>query len=92
MGSPVKADMAFPIVATKDIGATGLKYLSKLDFTGINVEYVLGQRDVTYNEIAKVIGKAIGKPDLMYYAVTYEEGTKTMIQMGMGESVVTYYA
>ena len=49
----------------------------------------MGQRDVTYNEIASVIGKAIGKPDLKYYAVTYEEGTKAMIQMGMGESVVS---
>jgi uncharacterized protein YbjT (DUF2867 family) len=89
MGSPVKADMAFPIVATKDIGAMALKYLLKLDFTGKNVEYVLGQRDVTYNEIASIMGNAIGKPDLKYYAVTYEEGTKAMIQMGMGESVVT---
>ncbi len=89
MGSPVKSDMSFPIVATKDIGAMALNYLSKLNFTGKNVEYVLGQRDVTYNEIASVIGKAIGKPDLKYYAVSYEEGTKAMLQMGMGESVVS---
>jgi uncharacterized protein YbjT (DUF2867 family) len=89
MGSPVKADMPFPIVATKDIAAVALKHLQGLNFTGKNVEYVLGQRDVTYNEIASVIGKAIGKPDLKYYAVTYEEGTKAMIQMGMGESVVS---
>lgn len=88
MGSPVKADMSFPIVATKDIAAVALKHLQTLNFTGKNVEYVLGPRDVTYNEIASVIGKAIGKPDLKYYAVTYEEGTKAMIQMGMGESVV----
>ena len=89
MGSPVKADMAFPIVATKDIAAMGLRYLLNLDFSGKNVNYVLGQREVTYNEIASVIGKTIGKPDLKYYAVTYEEGTKAMIQMGMGESVVS---
>jgi len=89
MGSPLKADMSFPIVATKDIAAVALKHLQTLNFTGKNVEYVLGPGDVTYNEIASVIGKAIGKPDLKYYAVTFEEGTKAMIQMGMGESVVS---
>jgi uncharacterized protein YbjT (DUF2867 family) len=89
MGSPVKGDMLFPIVATKDISAVALNYLLKLDFSGKNVEYVLGPRDVTYNEIASVMGKAIGKPDLKYYTVTYEEGSKAMMQMGMGESVVS---
>jgi uncharacterized protein YbjT (DUF2867 family) len=89
MGSPVKGDMLFPIVATKDISAVALNFLLKLDFKGSNVEYVLGPRDVTYNEIASVMGKAIGKPDLKYYTVTYEEGSKAMMQMGMGESVVS---
>lgn len=89
MGSPVKADLPFPIVATKDIAAMALRFLLNPDFSGKNINYVLGPRDVTYNEIASVIGKAIGKPDLKYYSVTYEEGTKAMIQMGMGESVVS---
>lgn len=89
MGSPVKADLPFPIVATKDIAAMALRFLLNPDFSGKNINYVLGPRDVTYNEIASVIGKAIGKPDLKYYPVTYEEGTKAMIQMGMGESVVS---
>jgi uncharacterized protein YbjT (DUF2867 family) len=88
MGSPVKADLAFPIVATKDIAAMALNYLLKLDFKGANVEYVLGPRDVTYNEIASVIGKAIGKPDLKYFEVDYNQGAQVMLQMGMGESVV----
>jgi uncharacterized protein YbjT (DUF2867 family) len=89
MGSPVKANAPFPIVATKDIAAVALNNLLKLGFTGKNHDYVLGQRDVTYNEIATVMGKAIGKPNLKYYAVSYEDGAKAMIQMGMGESVVS---
>lgn len=89
MGSPVKADLDFPIVASKDIAAMALRFLLNPDFSGKNINYVLGPRDVTYNEIASVIGNAIGKPDLKYYSVTYEEGAKAMIQMGMGESVVS---
>jgi uncharacterized protein YbjT (DUF2867 family) len=88
MGNPVKGDLAIPMVATKDIAATALKYLLSLDFKGRNHAYVLGQRDVTYNEVARIFGAAIGKPDLKYYAVSYEDAAKATIQMGMGESVV----
>jgi uncharacterized protein YbjT (DUF2867 family) len=88
MGSPVNGDMPFPIVATRDISEMALKFLTSLDFKGKNHEYVLGARDVTYHELAQVFGKAIDKPDLQYYSVSYEDGAKAMVQMGMGESVV----
>ena len=88
MGSPVLGDLKIPMVATRDIAAAALGYLLDLSFTGKNVGYVLGQRDVSYNEIAGIYGKVIGKPDLKYYTGTYEEGKQAMLQMGMGESVV----
>lgn len=88
MGNPVKGDLPIPMVATKDIAAVALKYLLALDFKGQNHTYILGRRDVSYNDVARVFGPAIGKPDLKYYAVSYEDGAKAMIQMGMGESVV----
>jgi uncharacterized protein YbjT (DUF2867 family) len=88
MGSPVNGDMSFPIVATRDISEMAINFLTTLDFKGNNYEYVLGPRDVTYHELAQVLGKAIGKPDLQYYTVSYEDGAKAMVQMGLGESVV----
>jgi uncharacterized protein YbjT (DUF2867 family) len=88
MATPVLADLKIPMVATRDIAAVALGYLSDLNFTGKNVDYVLGQRDVSYNEIAGIFGTAIGKPDLKYHAGSYDEGKQAMLQMGMGESVV----
>lgn len=88
MASPVRADLKIPMVATRDIAAVGLKRLLALDFTGSSFEYILGQRDVTYNEVASVLGKAIGRPDLAYVAVSYEDGKNAMVGMGMGVSVV----
>jgi uncharacterized protein YbjT (DUF2867 family) len=88
MGSPVLGDLKIPMVATRDIAAVALRYLLDLSFSGKNVDYVLGQRDISYNEIAAIYGNAIGKPDLKYYAGSYEEGRQAMLQMGMGESVV----
>jgi uncharacterized protein YbjT (DUF2867 family) len=88
MGTPVHGDLKIPMVATRDIAAVALRYLPDLSFSGKQVEYVLGQRDVTYNEIATIYGASIGIPDLKYHAGSYDEGRQAMLQMGMGENVV----
>jgi uncharacterized protein YbjT (DUF2867 family) len=88
MGSPVLGDLKIPMVATRDIAAVALRYLLDLSFSGKNIDYILGQREVTYNEIAGIFGKAIGKPDLKYFAGSYDDGRQAMLLMGMGESVV----
>ncbi len=88
MGSPIKGDMSFPIVATKDIAELAAKRLLQLDFSGNEVQYVLGSRDVTYNEVAEIYGKAIGKPDLKYVEFSYEDTRKAMIEgWGVTENV-----
>ncbi|MCB0806775.1 MAG: NmrA family NAD(P)-binding protein [Bacteroidales bacterium] len=86
MASPVKGDLKFPMVATRDIAQKALKHLSELGFTGKNHEYVLGSRDVSYDEVAQIFGKLIGKPDLKYITVSYDDGAAALKQMGFGES------
>lgn len=88
MGSPVKADLKFPVIATKDIGNYAAKRLLALDFNGHNIQNLLGARDVSYPEIATVYGKKIGKPDLKYVEFPYSEFKKSMMQqMGASENV-----
>ncbi|MEI6899837.1 MAG: hypothetical protein WCL00_08165, partial [Bacteroidota bacterium] len=89
MASPVFGDLKVPMVATKDIAAVGLKRLAELNFSGSSYEYVLGQREVSYNEIASIYGKIVGMPDLKYIAVPYEDAVNAMMGMGMGASVST---
>ncbi|MBE0662336.1 MAG: NmrA family NAD(P)-binding protein [Bacteroidales bacterium] len=86
MASPVPGDLEVPMVATKDIAQVALNHLLNLDFKGTNHKYVLGQRDVSYDEVARLFGNAIGMPDLKYNAVSIAEGKAAMMQMGMGES------
>jgi uncharacterized protein YbjT (DUF2867 family) len=81
-GSAVKPDVVFPIVASKDIAAVIVKRLTELQFKGNTIEYVLGQRDVTYNEITTIIGKAIGKTDLKYVHFSNEDAKKGMVMSG----------
>lgn len=88
MGTPLKADLKIPLIATRDIGAYAAKRLQQLDFKGTgNVEYLLGARDVSYGEIAQVFGKAIGNPGLKYVQFPFDEAKKAMMaSWGLSES------
>jgi len=91
-GSPIKGDLSFPMIATKDIAAYAAKRLATLDFSGHNVQYLLGTRDVTYKEIIALYGKAIGKPDLPYVEFPYEDMKTTMVsQWGASGSVADMF-
>jgi hypothetical protein len=48
---------------------------------------LLGQRDVSYDEVAKVIGKAIGKPDLRYMQAPDQQVRSAMVQLGMSSNM-----
>lgn len=88
MGSPLKGDLFFPVIATKDVANYAAKRLLALDFSGHNVQNLLGARDVTYQEMARVYGAAIGKPDLSYVEFPYADFKQAlMTQMGASESV-----
>jgi uncharacterized protein YbjT (DUF2867 family) len=83
MAGPVAADLPLPLIATRDIGTAAAEALSKLDFSGHQTRELLGQRDVTYNEGARIIGKAIGKPDLRYVAIPKDQFLQATTQMGL---------
>ncbi|HXA01404.1 MAG TPA: NmrA family NAD(P)-binding protein [Cytophagaceae bacterium] len=86
MGSAVKADLKFPIIATKDIADVAAKRLSALDFSGISIENILGPKDLNFNEITSIIGKAIGKPALKYVQFPEQDAAKGMMQGGLSKS------
>ena len=88
MGSPVKADLSFPVIATKDIANYAVKRLLALNFSGHNIQNLLGAREVSYPEIARVYGAAIGKKDLNYVEFPYSDFKNAFIQqMGASENV-----
>jgi uncharacterized protein YbjT (DUF2867 family) len=83
LGGAIKADLKLPMIATRDIGAYAAKRLLKLDFNGKKTRDLLGERDLTMNEVASVLGKSIGKPDLKYVQFSYEQVGQALIQMGV---------
>lgn len=88
MGSPLKGDMPIPMIATRDIAAYAAKRMLALDFQGKGFQDLLGARDVSYNEMASVLGGAIGKPDLKYVEFPYPDAEQAMItQWGLSPNV-----
>jgi uncharacterized protein YbjT (DUF2867 family) len=87
MGSPVKGNLRINMIATKDIASYAVKRLLALDFSSHSIQYLLGQRDLSYSEVAKVFGGAIGKPDLKYIEFPFHEFKKAMLGMGASASL-----
>jgi uncharacterized protein YbjT (DUF2867 family) len=86
-GSPVRPDVPIPMVATRDISEEAARLLLEETFTGRSVRYLLGPRDLTMSEATRVLGEAIGKPDLEYVQFPEEEARKAMAAIGMSGSV-----
>jgi uncharacterized protein YbjT (DUF2867 family) len=87
MGGPVKEDLPLPMIATRDIGAVAADALLKLNFAGKSAHELQGARDVTYAEVAKIVGAAIGKPDLAYMPIPAAQLKPVLMQMGMSSNM-----
>jgi uncharacterized protein YbjT (DUF2867 family) len=86
MASPVRPDVALPAIATEDIGAAAAESLLKLDFSGQSTKELQGQRDTSYAEVATIVGKAIGKPDLKYVQLPGNEFVGMITSMGLSKN------
>jgi len=87
MAGPVKVDLPLPMIATRDIGAYAAEALLKLDFAGKSTHELQGARDVTYAEVVKIVGAAIGKADLAYQLVPAVQLKPVLMQMGWSSNM-----
>lgn len=86
MAGPENGRIKFAMVAAQDISDVALKYLLYIDFSGKSVDEVLGQRDISYDEIAHIYGREIGIPGLKYIQLPEDEFISSMLKMGAGKS------
>jgi uncharacterized protein YbjT (DUF2867 family) len=86
-GGDIEGDVKFAMIATKDIALVAADHLIKRDFSGKAVHELLGERDVSMNEVTKIFGEKIGKPDLGYVQFSVEDAKKGMMHFGMSADV-----
>jgi len=80
------ADKMLPLAHPADIAAVAFEELSTLDFTAKNFRYVVSDERST-GDIAKVLGEAIGKPDLKWVGFKDEDTLNGMLQAGLTQDV-----
>lgn len=84
----LKPDLPLPMVSTEDIGLKAAEFLGSLNFKGKTAFEFFGPRLQNIKEATQILGNAIGKNDLKYTQISYEEGKKEMLAMGMKPSLV----
>src|ERR1700676_3435912 len=89
-GGALKPDLKIPMIATRDIGAHAAERLLKLDFSGKQTQELLGERDLSMTEVAAIVSRGIGKPDLRYLQFTYEQVEQTLVQTGLSTKTAAY--
>jgi uncharacterized protein YbjT (DUF2867 family) len=85
VAGPLRPDLKLPMIATQDIGNVAADNLLHPVIRGKQTRELLGQSDLTYTDVATIIGKAIGRPDLRYVQVPDEQFRSVLVQMGMSE-------
>jgi len=83
IGNGIKGDLKMPMIATKDIGQRVADALVTRDFTGIQIQELLGPRDYTQEEAAHILGAEIGKPKLPYQRFPGFMVEQALKQMGL---------
>lgn len=86
VAGPLRPDLLLPMIATRDIAAAAADTLPD-GFQGKTARELLGARDVSYRDVARAIGQAIGKPELPYVQMPASQFKAALVQMGMSENM-----
>lgn len=78
------------IADTGDIADAAAEELLNLSFTGKSVSYVISDEKTT-DEVAGILGAAIGKPDLKWVNFSDEDTKAGMLQNGVPEDIARNY-
>ena len=91
LGSPTPGHAPLALIAAADIGRYTARRLHALDFSGFEVANLIGPSLVTMEDVAKALGPAIGKPDLPYVKLSYEDAKKGLMEAGLRPQLATLY-
>jgi uncharacterized protein YbjT (DUF2867 family) len=86
-GGVIAPDVPVAMTSTLDIGAAAADALVLGDFQGTTVREVLGPRTYTMAQVTKILGAAIGKPDLPYVTFSDDDYRKGLVGAGFANEL-----
>ena len=90
-GSALKADKPIPLVATRDIAAAAVPILADPTFTGHSFRELLGPRDYTPRELTRILGEAVGRPELPHVEFPYDDTRKGLEKAGISPDLARLF-
>lgn len=79
----MRGDARMPWIAARDIGTYAASRLATLDFLASSTQELHGQRDLSFDEAASIVGKAIGRPEIAYVQAPPPELETTLVGAGL---------
>lgn len=90
MGGNYGENAKLVIVYPDDIADVAAEELENLSFMGKSIRYIASDEKTTH-ELAAILGKAIGKPDLPWVNFKDEDTLSGMLQAGVPEEIAKNY-
>jgi uncharacterized protein YbjT (DUF2867 family) len=87
----VAPDVPVPMIASRDVAEVAAAALRSRDWIGVEVRELLGPRDLTYTEATRILGAAIGRPDLQYVQLSDDEMVGALVQAGFSSDVAALH-
>jgi uncharacterized protein YbjT (DUF2867 family) len=87
---PVPGDARMAMIATRDISPVAAKALTDKAWEKVKVQELLGPREYSHDEVARIIGDAVGKP-VKHVPVPPEAAQQAIQGMGASENVAKTY-
>jgi uncharacterized protein YbjT (DUF2867 family) len=88
--SPAPGDVPYPHIATRDFADAAARLLLRPNWSGKRIQGLHGPADLTFNEVAGIVGEAIGRP-LHYVTISPEEARQAFLGMGLSPAIVQGY-
>lgn len=84
--SPISGDLKSPACATRDIAAVAAKLLLDPSWSGNGGVPVLGPEDLSFNDMAQIMSKVLGKP-VRYQQTPFAAFKAGFVERGMSDAM-----
>ena len=91
-GGHLLGNLPFAMISTEDIAVEAAHHLLERNFSGKTIRELLGPRDISMEEVTRIIGEKIGKPDLKYVHFSREEYINGLLQAGLTKDMAEQLA
>lgn len=85
----VDPDVPVPMISARDVGVAAARAMLARDWTGWETRELRGPRHLTYPEVTRILGAALGLPDLPYVRLPDADMIGVLREAGVAEPQAT---